>query len=529
MPYSPIHSPDEDDFSHLPTVDALPVERPVEPPESECPPAAVEALEGLDQEAWSQPEFDGTGSAAGQPEAEWAGAAQEPSAGEEQSWPVEASAASWTEEPAAEAPAQTDTDDDWPPLIEEWHGAAKRAALEKAPSPVHHQQPSPSVERGLSDLAHAGPESAGNEVPQEGAAQDDTRQILPIDRSEPEEPADNSGEIQEAKKRAIYWAAGIHLGVLLLLALLTVRPPPRPVSEIVAISERERETQPAWKKIAPPNPTAQPARMTIPIVAAGVSQVVMPEVDVSLTTTELNVGSSFGQFGAGASGTGGGSVNFLGNQGSGNNIVFVVDVSGSMSATAEVNGKIISRMDLLKQELAKAIGQLRANARYQIIYFSHFAWPHDEVDTNDPQALSRYEWDIRPGQTGVRIPTFRYLTATPANINRSKKIIADSTNPGGTNWGSGLLMALNGKPKPDTVFFMTDGNRFDASTWVEEVTAHNHGSGKPAIIHTTAMMSPTAADALDEMARKNGGKFTVVLGDGKVIKSSEFFKPASAD
>ena len=346
--------------------------------------------------------------------------------------------------------------------------------------------------------------------------------IHPSVPDEPEAPADNTPQIYEAKKRAFVLAAGVHLVLLLLLAVVQVVPLSRPSAEIVAISSVDSMQDPAWKKIAQPAPNASASPSLQPIVALGNSQIAMPDVDFTPTSTELNVGSTFGTFGGG-SGTAGGSVSFMGNQGKGSRVVFVVDVSGSMSASSQADGKTISRFELLKKELSKSLNQLRGGVQYQVIYFSDFAWPHDEVDTNDPAAMAKYEWDIRPGQQGVRIPRYRYLAANPANLTKSRKIIDDSVNPGGTNWGAGLLMALAGTPKPDLIFFMTDGNRSDALTWVDEVTASN-AKGKPATIHTTAMMEPAAAKELDELARRNGGKFTIVNADGKVTKGEDFFK-----
>jgi hypothetical protein len=349
--------------------------------------------------------------------------------------------------------------------------------------------------------------------------------IQPFVPDEPEVPADNTPQIYEAKKRAFALAAGVHLVLLLLLAVVQVVPLSRPSAEIVAISSVDSTQDPAWKKIAQPAPSASASPSLQPIVALGNSQIALPDVDFTPTSTELNVGSTFGTFGGG-SGTAGGSVSFMGNQGKGSRVVFVVDVSGSMSASSQSNGKTISRFELLKKELSKSLNQLRGGVQYQVIYFSDFAWPHDEVDTNDPAAMAKYEWDIRPGQQGVRIPRYRYLAANPANLTKSRKIIDDSVNPGGTNWGAGLLMALAGTPKPDLIFFMTDGNRSDALTWVDEITASN-AKGKPATIHTTAMMEPAAAKELDELARRNGGKFTVIKADGKVTKGEDFFKTTS--
>lgn len=432
------------------------------------------------------------------------------------------------------SPIHSDEEDDFShlPTVD---GSVHHAQADPIPSETaYHSEAEPEPKDEDEDEGeelHPAPvDEAPSSYPQEpGAVQAEaapTSAIRPVDPAEPEAPADNTEAIQDAKKRALIWAAGAHLIVLLILALLQVRPAPRPSSEIVAISHIDAEQTPAWKKIAPPAAPASAAPSIQPLIATGTSSVVMPEVDFTPTASELNVGSSFGTFGSG-SGTAGGSVSFLGNQGKGNRVVFVVDVSGSMSATAEVDGKIISRMDLLKKELIKSLGQLRGNVQYQILYFSHFAWPHNEVDSTNSAALAKYEWSISPGQTNVRIPSFRYLPANPGNIANSRKIIQDSENPGGTNWGTGLHMALNGNPKPDLIFFMTDGVKSDATGWVADITTANHQKGKPSIIHTTALMSPGAAEDLNDLARRNGGKFTVVMADGKVIKSTDFFKQAT--
>jgi hypothetical protein len=460
MLYSPLDSPDPDDFSHLPTVDGAPA---APTPRQPTLPSAEQTWEGEEV----PPE-----------EAEW-----------------------------QETPEQEGL-----PLPEELSVPEEQASED-------------TIESEIKDEDGDGDEPDTEDLP---AAQDDvplpqeTGLIQPVEPGEPEAPADNSPQIHEAKKRAFILAVGVHLLLLLIFAIIQVAPVTRPASEIVAISSSDTEEQPSWKKIAPPTPAASGGPSIQPIVALGSSQVAMPDVDFTPTATELNVGSSFGTFGGG-SGTAGGNVSFMGNQGKGSRVVFVVDVSGSMSASSQVDGKTISRMDLLKKELVKSLNQLRGGVQYQVLYFSDFAWPHDEVDTNDAAAMAKYEWSIRPGQQGVRIPRYRYLPATPANLAKSRKIIEDSSNPGGTNWGSGLLMALNGSPKPDLVFFMTDGNKSDALTWVDEVTTAN-AKGKPATIHTTALMAPGAAQDLDELARRNQGKFTVIEADGKVIKGADFFK-----
>ena len=457
MPYSPIASHEEDDFSHLPTVDGL-VSAPAE---------------RVGDTQRTQPTW-----------------------GQENSADLEAPAFSADHEAA----------NDFNANVNESFPEAGKEIVIQSEQPGEDEQHQPA----LNQVMDASGEKAVVGV---------------VEALDVEAPADNQEVIQHAKKRALIWAAGVHLAILLILALVQVAPMRQPVSEIVAVSAVEAQETPIWQKVAPPQPVANSGPSVQPLVATGMSSVVMPDVDFTPTATELNVGSSLGTFGGGSAGAGG-AISFMGNQGRGNRVVFVVDVSGSMSATSQVGNATISRFELLKKELSKSLGQLRSGVQYQVLYFSDFAWPHDEVDSNNATAMENYRWDIRPGQKDARIPSYRYLTANSSSINRSRKIIEESSNPGGTNWGSGLLMALRGNPKPDLIFFMTDGNRSDALTWVDEVTEAN-SRGKRTVIHTTAMMEPGAARELDELARRNGGKFTVVMADGKVVKGADFLKAGS--
>jgi hypothetical protein len=83
------------------------------------------------------------------------------------------------------------------------------------------------------------------------------------------------------------------------------------------------------------------------------------------------------------------------------------------------------------------------------------------------------------------------------------------------------MMALKGAtPKPDVIFFMTDGNSNDEQGWIDAITQEN-SRGKRTIIHTTALGTPDAARDLDAMARRNGGKFTAVMANGKILQGKE--------
>lgn len=254
-----------------------------------------------------------------------------------------------------------------------------------------------------------------------------------------------------------------------------------------------------------------------------------PDATRLIGSKGMSGGGGFGNAGMGkgfGSGMGfGGKINFMGNTGVGRNIVFVVDVSASMSSQGDSGtGNLISRFDLLKRELTRTIGRLPPNTQFQVLFFSDFAWPHNEVDSRNLNAFEKYAWTISPDKTNVRVPQFRYVTAGSTTVARSIQIINDADNPGGTNWGSGLFMALKAFPKPDVVFFMTDGNKSDAEGWVDAVSKLNLSGGKRSVIHTTAMMEPDAAEELDQLAKRNGGNFTIVTAKGFTLTSEEFFK-----
>ncbi len=522
MPYSP-HE-DEEDFSFLPTVDSVGQEGLDKAalwrrykkggPNAQTPPPLPQAPPPEEE---PQPQYIAETEPLHTPEETWAEEQLVQSHHLEVDPPLHlehghSHASEWAEET-------------FRMLEEEQQSEAQPVPLPAAPvkrstPPVSLRQAAPVVK--ITRMAPAAESEFLEESP--STAQPAQPPPLPTDEEVPEVPADNSDDIRGAWKRAAIIAALAHLFVAAVLLLIKVVPMNILRPEIVAVAGVEEQETPAWQRVTSQPQTSAAPSMVAPIVASGASSVAMPQVDFSPSASELNLGSSFGSFGAGTAGGAGGSVSFMGNKASGKHIVFVVDVSGSMSGTSKTaSGEYISRFDLLKKELIKSISQLKSGTAYEILYFSDFAWPHDEVDTNDFAALTKYEWKIRPGQTGVRIPQWKYLVAGPDTIRRSRKIIEDSNNPGGTNWGSGLLMALNGNPRPDVIFFMTDGNKSDALTWVQEVTNAN-SRGKRAVIHTTAMMEPDAADDLADLAARNRGKFTVVLANGQVMQGADFFK-----
>ena len=85
-------------------------------------------------------------------------------------------------------------------------------------------------------------------------------------------------------------------------------------------------------------------------------------------------------------------------------------------------------------------------------------------------------------------------------------------------------MALNANPKPDVIFFMTDGERKDAQGWIDIVTTENKRKLPMTVIHTSVMAQTDADLEMDSLAKRNNGAFTVVTDDGRVLKGEEYFK-----
>ncbi len=253
------------------------------------------------------------------------------------------------------------------------------------------------------------------------------------------------------------------------------------------------------------------------------SRMDLSKAPTSGSSQPMGLGGAGGGLGAGIGR--GGKFNFIGQTATGRRVVFVVDVSGSMSQRLKGENQQMSRFDLLKKELIKAVKQIPMGTAYQVIYFSDFAWPHNEVDSRNSTAMEKFRWEVTSQDyKKVKIPSFKYIQATPFSIQDSVNIIQGSENPGGTNWGSGLLMALNANPKPDVIFFMTDGNRTDEMGWIDVVNAENKRKLPMAAIHTSVIAQTDAAREMDALARSNNGTFTVITDEGKVIKGQDFFK-----
>jgi len=421
------------------------------------------------------------------------------------------------------------------------------AAHEEKQSKVASSNELPRSEDEVSDTAK------GKEEPR--AAKDSKPFIAP--KPPPEEPLDP----EEAKKqrwqkladkiglRTLGMSFGVHLFLLLIAAFVGVSqvmdrqvdflPGGSSAQSQAAAAELTHKIQTKknpWLKAKPPM-----RKITVQTLSSNIVMPEMPAMDMmdfsqinnrmdlskapSMGSSQpMGLGGSGGGFGAGIGR--GGKFSFVGQTAVGSRVVFVVDLSSSMSQPLKGEGPRTTRFELLKKELIKAVKQIPYGTAYQVLYFSDFAWPHNQVDSRNEEALEKYHWEIKAEDyKQAKIPTFKYIQATQFTLQDSVDIIQRSDNNRiYTNWGAGLLMALNANPKPDVIFFMTDGERKDEQGWIDIVTNENKRKLPMSVIHTSVMAQVDAAFEIDALAKRNNGSFTVVTDDGRVIKGEEYFK-----
>jgi len=183
------------------------------------------------------------------------------------------------------------------------------------------------------------------------------------------------------------------------------------------------------------------------------------------------VGSGLG-IGAGA---GGGGASFFGVEAAGNRFAFMVDVSGSMS----VGGKI----ERLRAELSRSVDALLQNSHFAVIPFS----------SGQTQPLG--------GRAG-------WLDATDRGKRAAVRAIETLNADGGTEPSPAFQLVFSFRPRPDAIYFMTDGE-FSPEVALE-VAAMNAQARIP--VHCLCFVSEESAELMRKIARESGGSYTFVPG-----------------
>jgi len=180
-------------------------------------------------------------------------------------------------------------------------------------------------------------------------------------------------------------------------------------------------------------------------------------------------------FGEGLGGAGGGGAKFFGVEARGSRIAYVVDVSGSMAGP---------KLDTLKSELEKSIDSLLEHASFSVMLFSSEARSLDGAN----------KWSDASSK-GKRA-AFQRISAITAS--------------GGTNPENAFQLIFTLRPKPDAIYFMTDG--LFAAEIAAQIDTYNRASGAITPIHCIAFVSQEAESLLRGIALASDGTYTYVPG-----------------
>jgi hypothetical protein len=296
------------------------------------------------------------------------------------------------------------------------------------------------------------------------------------------------------RQLAIAWgtSAAIHVLILIIAALITVRSPasltgredPEPVGIAVLLEEDLGSMSDVAVDTSTPSitdaltePLAVEIDLAIPDALASFDQ----PLDMSKVATELTSGLGAGDLSAGSLGGAGGSATFFGVEAKGSRFAYIVDISGSMEVG--VTGGATPRIEVLKRELMGSVAALSESARFFIVIFSHTSAPLG----------GKLEWTPgnEPGKSWAR----RAIAALRAD--------------GGTEPLPAFELVFAIRPRPDAIYFMTDGEfHHDAP---RRIALMNGDLRIP--IHTICFDSREGEQLMRRIAEDSGGTYTFVSGE----------------
>lgn len=343
------------------------------------------------------------------------------------------------------------------------------------------------------------------------------------------------------KIRALITAVVVHVIMLIAFAWVIVSAAPEnpPLIKAVSVHSLDEDSLSKQRAKKMQSEVLKTADSRVAVNLDSLSSIAAPEFDAQI--------DSFGPVGLGnygrsmsfKKGSGGGEVSFFGSKTRARRVVFVVDFSASMIGPKE---------KLMRQELSKSVKGLPESVEYALIFFSGPAWyagqevGHAEkigkfVGNTVTDGRNRYiwyeGWDEEGRHTGAnktalhhfadgagRLPMGKYMRASGINIRNSLQLIEKTPLVFGTDWRWPLMMAMN--MKPDLIYFMTDGafgvgRGITKKEMINNLLAYNrsHGNAK---INTICMQVLTARIELEQLAQGSAGEFTLVRGDGTVVK-----------
>jgi len=249
----------------------------------------------------------------------------------------------------------------------------------------------------------------------------------------------------------------------------------QPVEMAIATETELAEIEKAMLDAEPPPvpdvPTVDLPSLEVSDVAGG------DEATSLIESADLGAEVGAGDIGGGelgVGGSGGGAASFFGVEARGSRFAYIVDVSGSMG--------IAGKIDLLRQELIRSLDALLESAEFFVVLYNSDASPLGGRD--------------------------RWIEAEPAGKRWARNALAKVNAGGGTNPMPGFQLVFSKRPRPDAIYFMTDGE-FDSEIAVE-IMRLNSEVRIP--IHCITFVNRDAEELMRRIASHSDGTYTHVEG-----------------
>ncbi len=337
------------------------------------------------------------------------------------------------------------------------------------------------------------------------------------------------------KMSAAVVAVIAHLVLGMLFALVAMNLPQDDPPQIIAsaaspVLDQDAMQKQEIEKQVQRKPVQSAQNLMEVVSVSGASAVAMPDIVTDMVSFDpIGLGDSFGASMSFEAGEDGGMVSFFGSRSTSKKVVFVVDYSASMKSQ--------DKDKLMRKELAKSLNALPGGISYQCIFFSGPVWYHGQsvkaknnadMTVHAERGRDEWRWNGKSAtnwwlvgnedKDPTKLPEGEYLSSSRKNIRDSIKHVEETKLVYGTDWRSPLYMAMN--MRPDTIYFMTDGNAGHKEKEIEELLDYNRKTGR-AKINTICMMVLSAEKLLTMLAEKTRGEFTLVLADQTVLSGEE--------
>ena len=288
---------------------------------------------------------------------------------------------------------------------------------------------------------------------------------------------------------AIGLSACFHLAILVVLAMVFLKPPPSagagddPLTLLASVSRVDLGELASSAGGATGSPDfSAPAPMQADPFAERTAELT---IDFGTGTMTGDMPSGLGGVRDGDLGDGldsalggQGGASFFGVEARGSRFAYIVDVSGSMDA---------ERLTALKHELAASIMSLAEQSQFTVVVYNSQAF-----------SLTGSKW--LPGDEDSKAQVRTEIAALQAS--------------GGTDPIPGFQSIFAMKPRPDAIYFMTDGEFADNDLVIATISRLNEQGSKPIPIHCLTLVEDGGAEVMKKIARRSRGTYRHVPAVG---------------